>query len=432
MESLTFAGIPTALFLDPPSSDLLARFGELGAIGVAGRTRSLAPTAMENELKPVFEAFARLRPPIVHYKTCSTFDSTPEVGSIGRAIDVGARIFDPPYVPLVVGAPALRRFCAFGNLFASSGLESDIYRLDRHPTMSRHPITPMDEADIRVHLGRQTDRPIGLMDTVELRAPDFASRFEEWSETRDILLFDTVSEEELTRVGELVWGSTVEERTLFAAGSSGLEYALVSHWRATGELDAACETTAVDPVERIVVVSGSCSPVTAEQIEWAGRNGFAVISLDTPSLVGSSVPGMKATVEEALKILAGGKSVVLHACQGPDDPRIPATLDRISRSGSDDPSGESAERIGLALGTLMREILVRSGVRRGATTGGDTSYYVARALGAHALEAVAPVDPGSPLCRVHTESELDGIELTFKGGQVGTRDFFARVLGRGI
>ena len=69
MESLTFAGIPTALFLDPPSSDLLARFGELGAIGVAGRTRSLAPTAMENELKPVFEAFARLRPPIVHYKT---------------------------------------------------------------------------------------------------------------------------------------------------------------------------------------------------------------------------------------------------------------------------------------------------------------------------------------------------------------------------
>ncbi|MBV5333578.1 four-carbon acid sugar kinase family protein, partial [bacterium] len=50
----------------------------------------------------------------------------------------------------MVGAPFLRRYVAFGNLFARAG---DItYRLDRHPTMSNHPITPMTEGDLRLHL----------------------------------------------------------------------------------------------------------------------------------------------------------------------------------------------------------------------------------------------------------------------------------------
>ena len=83
---------------------------------------------------------------------------------MGHTIELGQRVFQSPYVPLVVGAPVLNRFCVFGNLFARSGPESDVFRLDRHPTMSRHPVTPMDESDLRLHLARQTTRPIGLVD----------------------------------------------------------------------------------------------------------------------------------------------------------------------------------------------------------------------------------------------------------------------------
>ena len=43
------------------------------------------------------------------------------------------------------------------------------YRLDRHPTMSRHPVTPMDEADLGRHLARQTGEPIGLIDFVAMK-----------------------------------------------------------------------------------------------------------------------------------------------------------------------------------------------------------------------------------------------------------------------
>ena len=53
------------------------------------------------------------------------------------------------------------RFQCFGNLFALAHGKG--YRLDRHPVMSQHPVTPMDEADLGRHLARQTEKPIGLV-----------------------------------------------------------------------------------------------------------------------------------------------------------------------------------------------------------------------------------------------------------------------------
>src|SRR5581483_6069178 len=108
--------------------------------------------------------------PIIHYKTCSTFDSSPQVGSIGRVIDVGMQLLGSTCVPLLVAAPAIGRYCVFGNLFARCGADSDPIRLDRHPSMSRHPITPMDEADLRLHLAKQTKKNIGLLDILRVSA----------------------------------------------------------------------------------------------------------------------------------------------------------------------------------------------------------------------------------------------------------------------
>ena len=72
MESLTFAGVKTVLFMSPPSAEQIAQFEGVKAIGVAGRTRALSPEEMARELVPVFTAFRALDTPIVHYKTCST------------------------------------------------------------------------------------------------------------------------------------------------------------------------------------------------------------------------------------------------------------------------------------------------------------------------------------------------------------------------
>src|SRR4051794_7550123 len=105
LESLSLAGAKTVLFIQPPTPQQLSRYEGIDAIGVAGMTRAMVPDVMELELKTAFSALQQLGPRHVHYKVCSTFDSSPTVGSIGRAIDTGAEIFRGHFVPLLVGAP---------------------------------------------------------------------------------------------------------------------------------------------------------------------------------------------------------------------------------------------------------------------------------------------------------------------------------------
>ena len=42
---------------------------------------------------------------------------SPEIGSIGRAIDIGQRLFGQPVTPLIIGTPQLKRYTVFGNHF---------------------------------------------------------------------------------------------------------------------------------------------------------------------------------------------------------------------------------------------------------------------------------------------------------------------------
>src|SRR3954464_8083878 len=92
MEVTAFAGLPTVLFLNQPTPEQLAQFADHRVIGIAGIARSQNPAWMDRHLPPVFELLRSLGAPITHYKVCSTFDSAPHVGSIGRAIDIGAPI----------------------------------------------------------------------------------------------------------------------------------------------------------------------------------------------------------------------------------------------------------------------------------------------------------------------------------------------------
>ena len=165
----------------------------------------MSPAQMQRELPRAFRALKASGAPIIHYKTCSTFDSSPTVGSIGKAIELGRSIFGRRMTPLMVGAPILGRYVAFGNLFARSGLDSEPFRLDRHPTMSRHPVTPMNEADLRLHLGRQTRLPMELIDLLKLHQAKAGTTLEDLLPPVEgqppIVLFDTTTDEQLPVLG---------------------------------------------------------------------------------------------------------------------------------------------------------------------------------------------------------------------------------------
>jgi 3-oxoisoapionate kinase len=431
MEALALGGVRTALFLEPPAPELLREgFPDLQAVGVAGVSRVMPPAQMDATLPDLFTRMKRLDASIFHYKVCSTFDSSPDVGSIGRAIDIGQRVFNSRFTPLLVGAPVLMRYCLFGNLFATVGDET--IRLDRHPTMNRHPVTPMLESDLRLHLSRQTEKRISLLDILNLTGSEAEvdRNLSRVLESRpEIVLFDTLDDARLEEAGRLIW-SQRGDATLFVAGSSGVEYALVAHWRTAGVLPGSNDLSrAAAATKQIVVMSGSCSPVTGRQIEWAVENGFAGIELNPARLTNyDHCAAERADVKrKALDVLASGRSVVLFSALGPDDPKIEATV-REMRAAGFDPQ-VARERLAEQQGIILRELLEATGLRRAVIAGGDTSSHAARQLGIYALELLTPIAPGSPLCRASSsDPRFDGLEIALKGGQGGKADYFGRIL----
>lgn len=426
MEALTLNGLPTVLFLQPPTEEQRRAFAHCRAIGFAGISRSKDPAWMDAHLPAIFAGMKALNAPVSQYKVCSTFDSSPTVGSIGRALDIGRAVFGGQgCTPVLAGAPALGRYTVFGNHFATAAGQP--HRLDRHPTMARHPVTPMAEADLRRHLAAQTAATVALFDILALQAGDADARFDALLAGRpDAVLFDALDRASLAQAGRLIWERLAAPR--FCVASSGLEYALVEHWRAAGLLPDAPSPPPPVPVDRIMAVSGSCSPATAEQIGWALGHGFAGIRLDPARVVAAESRDQEihAAVRASAAALAAGASPLVYTARGPDDPAVSAFDAFLARTAL---SRERAnEGIGRALGRILREVVLTTGLRRAVVAGGDTSGHVNGELGAYALTVAAPLAPGAPLCAMHAaDPRLRGLEIALKGGQMGQADFFGAV-----
>jgi len=440
LEFLIRAGIKTVLFIEPPTPAQLQKYKGLQAIGVAGMTRSMSPTDMEKTLQPAFEALKTSGARHIHYKVCSTFDSSPVIGSIGKAIDVGVSVFNAAFVPLLVAAPALGRYCVFGNLFARMGIGSmgQIFRLDRHPSMSKHPVTPADEGDLRLHLSRQTKKRIGLLDILQVvkNETEAIEKLDSLVETgAEIVLFDALYEDQLFRIGQLI-DSYADDKPLFSVGSSGVEMALGNYWNTLGLLAPHANWQHPGEAKPLLVISGSCSPVTSAQIDWALGNGFADIAIDTATIAANNDAAdlLNSYVDTAVRLIEQGTSVIIHTSRGNDDPRMDTSNTVLTERGLSraEINAETSRLYGTALGTIARGIAGRSAIKRVLIAGGDTSSFAARAMGIEAVEMIAPISPGAPLCKAHAPgSPIDDLEVNFKGGQVGVESYFELVLKGG-
>ncbi|MFY0736329.1 four-carbon acid sugar kinase family protein [Aurantimonas sp. NFXS3] len=428
MEVTAFAGLRTVLFTRTPNAQDLASFADYPVVGIAGTARSRSPEWMDQNLPGPFRALADLSPKILQYKVCSTFDSAADVGSIGRAIDIGDSLVAGPWSPSIVGAPQLGRWQAFANLFAAAG--GTHYRIDRHPTMSRHPVTPMREADLRLHLAAQTKRDIVAIDVAAIAggtADDAADRARDKPGT--IAFIDVVDEMTQAEAGRLVWNGS--DGPVFSASSSGLQYALVAHWRRAGILPQTPAPFApVPPVDRLLVLSGSCSPVTAEQIEIAEAGGFETIRLDVAQAIASETAATEiARIETAVDaaIERCGR-VIVFAARTVDDPAF-AVLQRTAADRGISFS-DAQDSIGRALGRIAATAVPRLDLQRIVVAGGDTSGRVLEASPVTALEIAHPLGKGAPICRCHSRApEFDGLQVVLKGGQLGSPSLFVDALG---
>ncbi len=407
LEALAIHGVKSVLFTHTPRPRDLAAFSGCPAIGIAGESRSRNPLWMSRNLPAIFRAMRRLGAPVNHYKVCSTFDSSPKIGSIGRAMELGRSVFGSAAVPVVVGAPRLGRAVIFGNLFAEA--EGTMHRIDHHPTMRRHPVTPMTEADLCQHLAKQTRLKLGLVDLTSFQSNSAESRFHsEEAAGAAAVVFDGFSDAMLKETARLLWSHAIK-RPVFAVGSSGLTHGLLLHWKSIGLIRPARIPAPPLAVDRLLVLSGSCSPVTAKQIRRAQQRGFATWRLH-------GAPPWSAQFAQALQALRQGRSVVLYTALGPQ-PK----------------DGKHGEKFSAAMGTMLRRLVLATGVRRILVAGGDTATHAVKQLGLDALTFAASLLPGVPLCSGHAVgSPLNGLELALKGGQMGPEDFFAQVRDGGF
>lgn len=404
LASLAELGFRTLLFLRIPNEAQLAAAGPLDALGIAGATRAMAPDAMARELDPAGRFFAGLGVEILHYKCCSTFDSAPHVGSIGAAIAALRPHFRNPFLPIVGGQPNLGRYCLFGTLFASAGSGGAIHRIDRHPTMSAHPVTPMAEADLRLHLAAQGLPSIASLDYRAYAEPDAEAVLEAGLADRPgAVLMDVSRHEDLPVIGRLIWRHA-SAGPLLMVGPSGAAQALAAAW--PGNVTAA-PTTSVGARRAgpLLALVGSLSPVTRAQV---AASPLPRLDIDPQKLLAE--PGHAETLaRDAIASLASGHDVMLATAQPPGPP-------------------VAADRIAAATAALARAILDETRVGRLVVAGGDTSSLAVKSLDLWGLSYRAPLVPGAPLCRGHSDDpRLDGLEIVLKGGQMGPPDFFEMV-----
>ncbi len=425
MEVLAFAGLPTVMFLDVPSPTLLDRLQGRKAYGIAGISRSKSPDWMSAELPRYFTALKALGAPLMHYKTCSTFDSAPYLGSIGRAIEIGLASTGQDWTPLVVGAPAIGRYQMFGTLFAA--LDGMVHRLDRHPIMSRHPATPMAEADLCRHLDQQTDLPKAVIDWRTLLAGKGHDAVAQARQSgASILALDAFDGATLAATGKILW-DLAEREGVFATGSQGVEYALVAHWQKAGLAAEAPANTSLQAALPLLVVSGSCSQITARQIATAAQEGFHIVPVDATAALheDSWAAECARSAREIEMALSQGRNTLACTARGPEDPAIAALNTALDHS-LVNPQIVHA-RIGSGLGQLVRQARQTAGLKRAIFSGGDTSGHAMLAVGAEALEPLARLAPGVPLMRVSsTNAQMDGMEVALKGGQMGESSLFVR------
>lgn len=430
LEVLATRGIRTMLFLEPPSKALLEeRYPDLVCAGIAGTSRAMTPAAMERELGPLLQRLKQLDAPVMHYKICSTCDSSPQLGSVGKVMDMVRPWFPAQSaIPLLAAAPQLGRYTVFGQHYAA--FHEHCYRLDRHPVMSRHPSTPMTEADLALHFSRQTDLTIAGLSLTELdRLPDSADLHGAiCGKSADVVVLDAYHSGHMRQIGQWLW---VAARTAsqFVVGSSGVELALTEGWPADQPATAPpADAASFSPGSAgpVLVLSGSCSAVTHKQIERAIAGGFAGIKLDADQLL-AGPESLNRIAREAAACIHAGRSVIVYTAAGPDDPDIARTGRSLQRMGLNDMRG-SGEMLGTQLGRIGKQVVEQTGLRRMAIAGGDTSGFAVKELGIDALEMIWPAAPGAPLCRCHSQQEsMHGLELALKGGQLGQEDYFGRL-----
>jgi 3-oxoisoapionate kinase len=385
-------------------------------VGFAGPARSLAGTAFDSLVTRDLAGIAALNLEVLLYKVCSTFDSSTTVGSIGRGIQLLHEQF-PLHgpIPVVPAQPAFGRYTAFSTHYATYA--GQIYRLDRHPVMSRHPSTPMSEADLRQVLAEQLGGEVP--GAIHLPAYDDGTFKDAWADRRresdaQAFVVDAVDERQMDAVAEALTREEHGHGPSIVVGSGGIMAAL-----ARSISDQPPRTPGPQqPSGPVLAVSASASSTTAEQINDALTHGWEDVPVPAELLQRHDEVAVAALDERVSAALRLGRNVVVHTTRGAGDPRYGVT------------GPVDASYVGALIGGIAARMADAGLTRDIAVCGGDTSSHALIAMGVRQLRVSDQFVTAGPILRADSDSAVAGCRLLLKGGQVGPTDILRRFAGQ--
>ncbi len=404
---LSEAGIPTVLFNGVPKFVPKLR-DDIKAIVVAEKTRTIDKRKAVEEMLDAFAWLHSMGTEQLYFKYCATFDSTKE-GNIGPVSDAMLKKYGYPYSVLVPALPVNGRTVRDGKLYLNGKPLSESH-------MRNHPLTPMTESDVTKLMEMQSEYR-----AYKVTADDLRKWQEESIDTGSRLGLTPEEKKEKYYIvpdyyedahGDLI--AEVFGNLPFLTGGSGLLGALGRRYiknhcesKETENKDMEFSERAAD---KIMILAGSCSKITLEQIAEYREKQNPNIFLDPKKLLFGEIDAD--SVFDNVKKM--GNATLVYSSQEPEDMR------RTQEMG--------LERVAAAIEETMAD-LTRKAVSSGYTgiisAGGETSGAVTKALDYQAFYIGKSVAPGIPVMIPVENSKL---RIVLKSGGFGQTDFFERAV----
>jgi 3-oxoisoapionate kinase len=280
----------------------------------------------------------------------------------------------------------LGRYAAFGTLFARAP-DGAVHRIDRHPIMSTHPVTPMHEADLIRHLAALglNDLHLVLRGTAGAEFPRF---------------YDAVEQADVAAAGHDLLATA---RRVLVMGASSVAEA----WLAAQPARLYSAPLHCPPPQQagpIFAFAGSRSSLTLAQISAA--EAMARLPVAPKDIVTDGVARRTASVW-AQERLGRGQSCLVYLTAETAADVTPA-------------------RLALESARFTDEVLQAARPRGLVVAGGDTSSAIVQRLAPDYLDCAGTLCPGVPILRARVQGH--DLALALKGGQMGGTDFFSRAV----
>jgi 3-dehydrotetronate 4-kinase len=371
------------------------------AVVVALKSRTIPPQEAVGQSLVAAASLKNAGAENLFFKYCSTFDSTDE-GNIGPVTEALLAFTGGALTLACPAFPANGRTVYKGHLFVNG--------LPLHESsMKDHPLTPMRDSNLVRVLQRQTKLSVGLVPFEDVEAgPDaLRSAFErEEAAGHRIVIVDALSDTHLRTIGLAAADFPL------ITGGSGVAMGLPAAYRqrealATDTLPAGFEA----PEGRSIILAGSCSSATRQQVETAIKAGIPALRLDPMDLASRDI-----TAQTALDWLAAQQTrgpVLIYSTAAPEE--VQAVQGKLGRMNAGEIVENTLAEIARALPAL--------GFTRIIVAGGETSGAVVNALEVQALSIGPEIDPGVPWTRSLGSVDL---ALALKSGNFGAQDFFLK------